>query len=164
MKTISLTRDKVALVDDIDFDFLNQFNWYAWEEPKAKNLYYAVRNISTDTGRTTLRMHNVLLTPIRGYDVDHIDGNGLNNQRSNLRYLTHALNNTNCRTVEGKSAYKGVTRYRNGWQARISANGVRSHLGCFESEKDAAKAYDRAALELFNGQFARLNFPEEVKL
>jgi hypothetical protein len=92
--------------------------------------------------------------------VDHIDHDGLNNVRSNLRPATKGLNIRNSRAhTRGVSPYKGVSRTRKRWKSQISANGVHYHLGHYDSQEEAALAYDRAAQEHF-GEWAALNFPE----
>jgi hypothetical protein len=104
-------------------------------------------------------MHQLIL---RTKYIDHIDGNGLNNTRGNLRIATTKQNtwNRKKRTIPTSSKYKGVSviKGRDRWQCRIYANGTRFFLGYFASEIEAARAYDKKAIELF-GEFARLNFP-----
>lgn len=96
--------------------------------------------------------------------VDHMDGNGLNNTRPNLRPATPAQNNWNrCTNRNSRSGFKGVSRYSGRaphWRAYITKDGERHALGRFYAPEDAARAYDRAAIELF-GEFARTNFPRE---
>lgn len=106
-------------------------------------------------------MHRVIMGEPRGLVVDHIDGNSLNNRRSNLRVCTVSQNHQNQRFRGGLSRYKGVCFLKkiNKWRANIGFDGRRMHIGCFDNEVDAAKAYDRKAGELF-GEFAYLNFPE----
>ena len=92
--------------------------------------------------------------------VDHRDGNGLNNQRSNLRWVTKQENNCN-RAGFGSSGFLGVSKSRGKWVAKIRRDGIRYHLGTFVSEIEAAKAYDAKAIQL-HGEFANLNFPMEA--
>ena len=92
-----------------------------------------------------------------GYEVDHIDGDVLNNRRGNLRIVTHQQNIANSAPRGGKSQYRGVYKNKQGkWQAQLSSRGVRWSLGVFDSEDEAAKAYDERAKEV-HGEFARLN-------
>jgi hypothetical protein len=168
MKEIMLTQGKVALVDDSDFEWLSQWKWHTRKSP---NTYYAVRNSSTGgkrgirTGRGnrkshTIQMHRLILNVSTGMETDHRDMNGLNNQRSNLRVCTKQQNNQNRKTYKKSSSiYKGVCWWKRDkrWGVSIRFNGKRQHLGYFDSETKAAKAYDKAALKHF-GEFARLNF------
>lgn len=158
MKEIKLTQGKVALVDDDDFEYLNQWKWYA----KLDNgNWYALRNTHVGGKIKTIQMH-VLITPVpQGFIRDHKDGNGLNNQRDNIRICTHTENKHNRKkSLKPKtSIFKGVTWYRRlqKWQAQIEHDNKNIYLGVFTSEVDAAKAYDKKAQELF-GEFANINF------
>lgn len=163
MKKIKLTQGKFALVDNEDFDFLNSFKWYYLKNAFNKN-GYAVRNSPRKNRyRQPLRMHRIILNIQKGVMCDHIDGNGLNNQKSNLRICNNTENSRN-RTAKGKnntSGYKGVgyLRGKSGQtyiRAEISYNKKTCHLGLFKTTKEAAIAYNRKAIELF-GEFARLN-------
>lgn len=155
MKEISLTQGKTALVDDADFDLVNKHRWAA---RKSRHLFYAQSKI----GGKTVSLHAFLLTPPLNVDVDHIDGNGLNNQRSNLRICSHMENMANQkRHSDSKSPFKGIWRASNcdRWAAQLVFNGKKVYLGVYKNAADAALAYDKKAKELF-GPFARLNFPE----
>lgn len=153
MRTINLTQGKVALVDDEDFEALNQQKWYAH---KMGNTFYAERNIPVVGKQTTLRMHWEIMN---GKSIDHIDHDGLNNQRTNLRFCSQSENCMNTRKCENTtSIYKGVcwNKRAGKWQVYIMINGKRIHLGYFDSETEAAKAYNEKAIELFI-EFANLN-------
>jgi AP2 domain len=154
MKTIALQNGKVALVDDQDYEHLIQFRWFAAESKSGK--WYVRRNKPGGNwiGRQVY-MHRQLLD---GSLVDHVDGNGLNNQRANLRIADKQKNGWNRAAQSGGSSkYKGVHWYspRNKWLARFN----KKYLGLFDSEIDAALAYNAAALK-FAGEFARLNIVE----
>jgi hypothetical protein len=110
-----------------------------------------------------LRMHNVIMSFLEGYEIDHKDGDGLNNQRYNLRVTTHTQNMKNQRLRSNNtSGYKGVTWHKGAgkWYAQIQVDGKRTYLGLFTILEDAARAYDTAALEHY-GEFARLNLGDD---
>lgn len=154
MKTIELTQGKVALVDDEDFDYLNQWNWCATSR-KNRRRWYACRR----DGSQMLFMH-VVISGIKG--ADHKDNDGLNNQRNNLRPANASQNGGNRGKGVGKktSKFKGVCwdKSKNKWMASIHFNYKGIFLGRFHKEKDAALAYDAAARKYF-GEFAKTNFP-----
>ena len=160
MKQIPLTQGQFALVDDEDFEELNKFKWQAM---KDRVTYYAVRTVYDRPNKKqyAVLMHRFILgltdPKIQG---DHIDHNGLNNQRSNLRVATRKQNIRNSTgNKKAMSIYKGVTFYtkENKWVAQISINGKNKYLGIFTDEIEAAKKYDEMA-KLHYGEFAYLNF------
>lgn len=139
----------VALVDDEDFAKLSESNWCV---TKSHGNLYAVALINDKM----IRMHHLIMG-FRG--ADHIDGNGLNNQRANLRKATVSQNNMNREPNKNStSKYKGVSwsAERNKWLSQIRFNGKGINLGRFVSQSEAAKAYNKKAKELF-GEFAKLN-------
>lgn len=166
MKTVPLHGKKaagrVALVDDEDYELVMQYRWNVHEpEPRPgrrPKCPYAVTNCYAGGRHATIRMH-VLIMGAKG--IDHIDHDGLNNQRRNLRLATGSQNNQNARPrLEASSQYKGVCKVGRGlWRAYIDIEGQRRKLPDFASELEAAYAYDTAARELF-GEFACPNFPE----
>jgi hypothetical protein len=151
---VKLTRGFWAVVDDADYEAVAQYRWHARVD---RHHIYAGRNARQDGGGyVTERMHTFLTGWPR---VDHIDGNGLNNQRSNLRPASAAENNRNARKHSaGYSQYKGVSwcKRERRWFAQIQHDRQHRHLGYFGSELEAAYAYDAAAAALF-GEFAWLN-------
>lgn len=158
MKRIQLNSGLIILVDDVDHEAVAQCTW--WAKPSHSGLTFYVRRHTRVGGRiTTQFLHHFLLG---ARHVDHVDLNGLNNQRANLRVITEAWqqNANQRRQVRSKSGYKGVVAVRGHWQAKIQKNGRRTFLGNFDHAGDAALAYDAAARELF-GEFARLNFPAD---
>jgi HNH endonuclease len=150
VKTIPLTQGKVALVDDSDYEFLSARKWYYKEG-------YAACNTPGTYNRKTIRMHRLLMSPGVGQQVDHINGDMLDNRRENLRICTPTQNAANKRlSISNKTGYKGIRKRQSGrWEARIDA---RSTLGYFDTAEEAALAYDARARERF-GAFAALNFP-----
>lgn len=159
MKTIELTRGKVAIVDDADFEYLNQWNWYA---SKAKKGFYAQHTQGIFPFKKRVYMHRLIMNAPDGFDVDHINGNELDNRRSNLRLCNRSENMGNIKKhSDNTSGYKGVywRTDKNKWCAVIKINYKTKYLGYFVDVKEAARAYDIAAKNYF-GKFANLNFPE----
>lgn len=154
MKTILLTRGKVALVDDSDFEELSKYKWHAvWD---GYNWYAAY-------GHKCIKMHRVILGLKSGDGklTDHKNSNSLDNCRENLRICTNAENLRNSKKHKDNiSEFKGVSWHKRirKWLARIVFNYKIIHLGYFNSAIEAAKAYDQAAKKYF-GEFAKLNFP-----
>lgn len=153
MKKIPLSRGKAALVDDADYDWLNQWKWTYCAR---KNTGYAYRNVYANSQYVErIYMHRAILMPLEDMETDHINGDGLDNRRSNLRSCTHTQNVGNSRKQEGMtSQYKGVCwdRSYGYWMGQIGGK----HLGSFESEEEAAIAYNQAARKRY-GAYARLN-------
>ncbi len=161
MRHIPLTQGKFAIVDDGDYDYLMQWKWCAHKAYFSDN-YYAVRNVHLTCRRSrTISMHRVVMHVPVGLHTDHINHNGLDNRKANLRICLRIQNQFNGKPRRNSaSKYKGVYPSRAKWQARITCNCVRLSLGTFSSEIQAAKAYDRKAKELF-GEFAYLNYGSE---
>lgn len=164
MPTIPLTQGFEAIVDAEDLPLVSGYSWYTYNDPR-RSTQYAVTNVRLPTGkRKTLRMHRLIMGADSKYGVDHANGNGLDNRRSNLRLATQRQNSTNRRIHKNnRSGYKGV-HWRSDncrWRAAIGTPQGKITLGHFDNCIDAAKAYDRAARRLF-GEYAKLNFPLEV--
>ena len=154
MKRIPLTQGKFAIVDDDMYEYLNQWKWHA---TSTNGGYYAVR--STRVSRISMHREILRLRKGDGIHTDHKNRNTLDNRKCNLRACTCHENNCNrVPRTNTSSQFKGVYRCRNRWEAGIRKYGKRIYLGKFISEIQCAKAYDRAAKELF-GEFAWLNFP-----
>lgn len=156
MKEIILSSGDVCIVDDDDYDFLNQWNWKA---VRSKSNIYAGRNAGCVNGKwNTVLMHRLLLDAKRGEQVDHVNHKTLDNRRSNIRLCNQSQNNANGRGYKNRaSKFKGVSRNGSGWIARIKKDGVCIRLGTYRDEEAAARAYDAKALEVF-GEFAHTNF------
>lgn len=161
-KIIALTKNQNAIVDAADFDWLNQYNWQAhWSQ--TGNGFYAARTARHPvTGkRIYVSMHRFILGCKASKDVDHRNGDRLDNRRGNLRRCTHPQNMRNRgRNANNKSGYKGVCWHRisTKWCAQINHAGKVKHLGLFLTPEEAAKAYDAAA-KRWHGKFAYSNFP-----
>lgn len=155
-KKIPLTKGKTALVDDEDYAELSKYSWHAI---RNRHTWYARRGEWRDGNQHIIRMHRQILDAPPNKDVDHINRNGLDNRKENLRFCTNAQNQANKRPQTGASSkFKGVSlRKQTGkWQAYIKKNGDQHYLGVFDDEEGAARAYNEAAEKMF-GEFARLN-------
>jgi hypothetical protein len=160
MITIPLTRGYVAVVDDEDAH-LAALKWSVTHKTRGAPNIYAHRYIQDCDGKETHeRLHRVIMLAPDGVWVDHIDGDGLNCRRSNLRLVTAWQNAINRRPQAGSaSGFKGASIDKGGrWRAGIQVRGKRLGLGCFASPEEAARAYDAAAREHY-GEFAWVNFP-----
>lgn len=152
VRTIPLGDGFYAYVDAADYEWLSQWTWRLHDG-------YAIRYEKGER----ICMHNEILPPPKGKRVDHKNLNRRDNTRENLRHATHAENMRNkSKKPDASSRFRGVIYRKDSgkWQARIWLHGRNISLGMFDSEVEAARAYDRAAVEYY-GEFARLNFPEE---
>jgi hypothetical protein len=141
MRTIKLTLGQVTTVDDDDFEYLNQFSWFA---RKDKNTYYAARNVKLSDGKkTSIQMHREIMKLSTKMVIDHKDRNGLNNQKCNLRVVTNAQNCQNIRAHrDSKTGIKGVSfeKSRNKWSAYITLNYKSMRIGRFNDLQEAINA------------------------
>jgi len=157
-KEIKLTQGKVVLVDDEDFEYLNQWKWCV---RKDHNTFYALRRGIKSEGilwRKTILMHRDIISTPKRKITDHINGNGLDNRKENLRICNHTESNRNRKLQKNNtSGYKGVHKIKfNEYRAKIYINGKVKYLGTYNILEEAAKAYNEAAL-IHHGEFARLN-------
>lgn len=162
VRFVPLTQSAFAKVDEGDFADLSRWNWYLFKS--SGSLKYAVRGRTleerADVGLTgSVSMHRYLMGEPQG-EVDHCNGDGLDNRRENLRQATHAQNMMNAPSQTGSSRFKGVSWSRKYWRASIRDNYKTVHIGRFDTEEEAARAYDDAARRL-HGAFSRVNFPRE---
>jgi len=158
MKEIRLNKERVALVDDDNYEWLNQWKW-SWKPDRHGG--YATR-IESRPVRRLISMSRLIMGEPEGLEVDHINQDKLDNRKENLRVCTTLENSRNKSiTKSNKTGYKGVSEYPryNCYRARISIDGKDRFLGYFDEIKDAAREYDKKAKELF-GEFAVLNFQE----
>ena len=156
-KEIKLTQGKVAIVDDEDFEYLNQWKWCA---NNKNGKFYVVRNITASKNKqNSIFMHRFIMKPNKGMVIDHLDGNPLNNQKKNLRICTHSENMRNRNLyVNNTSGFKGVYWHKTTkkWMSYIRINKKSLYLGIYTCPIDAAKAYNDAALK-YHGEFAHIN-------
>ncbi len=151
-KLIPLSQNKFAIVNDEDFEWLNQWKWYALSGG-YKLTYYAVRHLPQNHSKH-IHMHRLILDAPSGKLVDHINGNGLDNRRENLRLVTGSLNQHNRIKLNNNktSKYKGVRWHKRDkkWIAQIVFNGKQKYLGSFDSEFEASLKYQKVKENILN--------------
>lgn len=161
--------NKVSVVDDEDYDRIVVNPWFCISDPRT---FYAVRTVWIAGKYTKIRMHVAIINPPLGMKVDHIDGDGLNNRKSNLRICTHAENMRNRKkNLNNSSGYIGVQKDTDSslrrevqmWRATIKVDNKLKLLGIFEDPEEAAHVRDAAAREVY-GEFASLNFPDPLPI
>lgn len=153
MKCIFLSQNKFSFVDDEDYIWLNQWKWCA--TANNHGIYYAVRCIGNNK---FVRMHRLIMQATERQEIDHRNGNGLDNQKDNLRFCTHSQNMFNMKPRSGTSSYKGVywDKTNKKWRVQITVGGKARTFGRHTNEIDAARIYNGMAKKYF-GEFARLN-------
>lgn len=157
-KTIPLTQGKFAIVDDDDYEELAMFKWYAYKAPYT---FYAERKLRKEGRRLLypLKMHRLIMRLGEGFHVvvDHINGNGLDNRKENLRICQRSENNCNARRYKNSTTgLKCVTKVGVKFRAVLRKNGTRFHLGYFDTAGKAHEAYKEAAIK-HHGEFARIS-------
>ncbi len=158
MKLLPLTQGKFAQVDDEDFEWLSQSKWCATKAPTDKT-HYAMGTEKHGKVWKTIYMHRLILGLKIGDGkfADHVDGDALNNQRSNLRICTKSQNQQNRSMYKNNtSGLKGVYPNKKRWIAKIACNNKKNiHLGSFKTKEEAYEAYKEAVTK-YHGNFARL--------
>lgn len=156
MRTIPVGGGHHAIVDDADFALVGHLRWHRLKRKDGG--LYAVRSQTRrpDGSRPTVLLHREIMRPPAGMEVDHINGDTLDNRRCNLRICTHQQNQCNADRKNTMSGVKGVVRDGNRWRAIIQVCGRRINLGGFDQKEDALRAYNDAAITN-HGSFARLN-------
>lgn len=156
-KLIPLTQGKFAIVDDEDFEVLSKYRWQYRDGYAIRNYYSGT--IDGKKKYKIIRMHRFLNETPDGMHTDHIDMDGLNNKKSNLRTATQSENSMNRKSYKNSSSkFKGVhwSKKAEKWESAIRINNKPKWLGYFGSEEEAAKSYNEAAINIF-GSFARIN-------
>lgn len=160
-KIIATSKGGAILVDAQDYDLVKHYTWHV-SKTKGSETPYAVAHSHYDEkgNQKLVKMHHLIT---QDTNIDHINGNGLDNRRANLRKANAYQNSWNSKSHAGsKSKYKGVSwnKERQKWKAQITCKGTHYNLGHFDTEEAAAKVYDARAKKL-HGKFARLNFSKE---
>lgn len=150
-KRILLTQGRFAIVDESDYDYLSQMKW---NYSKTAHNYYA----RTKINGSNKYMHRIIMKEPDGLQIDHINGDTIDNRRCNLRICTNQENARNSKSRKGKSKYKGITWSKRdlNWKAQIQVNYVNYHIGYYDTEEEAALAYNKEAIKRF-GEFAKIN-------
>ena len=148
-----------AICDWKDYETVKNFKWNTSSRQSRTQWVWAHDPKNADINRRKVAMHNLIMCPPEGLYVDHINGNGLDNRRSNLRIVTKQQNTFNSAHKGGTSKYKGVCLEKESgmWKAYITKDGKKKSIGRFALEDDAARAYDKEAISLFR-EHAKLNF------
>ena len=155
MKTIQLTKGYVTIVDDEYFDFLSRYKWHANEQKNKGNIVRvsAMTTIKDGDRKRNAYMSRLITTAPKGKEVDHINGDTLDNRKINLRICSHAENSRNRKKPIGNNQYKGVRKNRRKYAAYIQGG---KYLGLYDTPEQAAFAYNEAAKDYY-GEFACLN-------
>lgn len=161
--------EQIVLFDAKDHSLLKHFKWHVERYKGGNTLYVCAIITNSKLKKTTLKMHRLIMNPIESQEVDHINGNGLDNRRKNLRICSHSQNGKNHRiNKNNKSGYKGVSKcitkskHKNKtyvyeyWLAQICKDFKRIFLGKFKNKEDAFKSYCEASKK-YHGEFGRIS-------
>lgn len=152
MPLIELSKNKIAIIDEEDFDLIKKHKWHYHHNIRGRTGYAL-----TTINQKAVRMHALILGKKSGFCIDHVDGNGLNNTRKNLRFVTPNQNRWNVGMYKNnKTGLKGVSKISGYhlYRAQIKIFGKVIYLGCFRSPEDAHQAYCEAAIK-YHGEFAK---------
>ena len=157
---IPLTRGHVCIVDRADYEAFNLQD-YKWEAQKSGHKFYALHRKQRNKKVERLLMHRIIMEPGDLQQIDHINGNGLDNRRSNLRICDARHNAANKHVVWGESKFRGVWKRGDKWESALRWKDEKHQLGVFDNEVDAAIAFDKKLMSLA-GEFANTNLPVEL--
>lgn len=149
---------RYALIDINDVDLVSEYKWNSFQTGKKSKSWRVCTTVRKNGTRKCLYMSRLIMGNPKGMMVDHINGDGLDNRKSNLRICTHAENNRNRKPDFGRK-YKGVSKDSHSpklWRAQISINNRRTFIGLFKTEVEAAIAYNTEAKK-HHGKYARIN-------
>ncbi len=165
MKKLKLTQNKVTIIDDEDYEKFNQFKYRIRKNGWGQ--IYAVRTgprLNEKRSKDYYLHREIMGVTDRKMQIDHINGNSLDNRKENLRVCTNAQNSRNSKLAKNNTTgYKGVSwsgSKKNKYVAQLHTKGKHIHLGNFDNPIDAALAYNKAAIEYF-GEFAKINIIKE---
>lgn len=157
---IPLTQGKVALVDDKDFELVSKYKWSAGKHGRRDGEYCAMSHKKVNGKYRTIRMHSLIMNPPKGFVVDHINHDPLDNRRDNLRICTTKQNRHNSREASNSvSGYKGISRHSTEndryvyWRVRFMVNGQNKSFGVFKNLQEAIRVYNEAVRK-HHGEFA----------
>ena len=159
---INLSNGMSCLIDAEDFARLSRICWTANVLRTSSGREHVHAYGWVKERKRSVLMHRLIMDAPRGVEVDHINGDSLDNRKSNLRFANRSQNSANRKVVKAASGYKGVFRATNGkpFIVKVWVGGIDHYIGRFACPVEAARAYDAAAVRHF-GSFAALNFPAE---
>lgn len=162
MREVTLVGGGVALVDDEDYDWVVSFNPWRALGTKVSKTQYAIHNFwcRFTHGNRGFSMHRLIMNPTDDFEIDHINRNGLDNRKENLRLVSHSQNLYRSTRRDNKHGFRGVRMWDGKYKARVVVKGKEYAAGTYLTAEEAARARDRLALKL-HGEFTYTNFPKE---